>query len=52
VKVTFSYGIGIADARREEVVELPDDFTDEDIEEEFKFWCSNFVDAAWWKSND
>lgn len=52
MKFTFSYGIGIANASREETVELPDDSTEEDIEEAFQLWCGKFINAAWWKADE
>lgn len=40
VSVSFAAGV-----RFEEEVELPSDFTDEDVEEEFKEWVWNQLDA-------
>lgn len=36
----------------EEIVDLPDDFTDEDIEREFLTWCDNYVEYGWHKEED
>lgn len=44
--VKFSLGIGYSGANREEEVELPDDFTDEQIHEELLAWSDDYIDAG------
>lgn len=36
-------------ASKKEVVELDDDLTDEEIDEEYETWRSNFLDGSWEK---
>lgn len=40
ISVTFASGVEF-----EEIVELPEEFSDEDVEEEFKEWVWNQLDA-------
>ncbi len=37
------------DAVTDEVIELPDNYTDEQIEEEWREWRSNAVNSGWYK---
>jgi hypothetical protein len=47
-KIRFYLGIGISNAAQEEVVEFEDDTTDDEIEDAFQEWKSNYIDANWW----
>lgn len=40
IAITFAAGV-----KFEEIVELPSDYTEEDVEEEFKEWVWNQIDA-------
>ena len=44
--VKFSLGIGYSGANREEEVELPDDWTDEQIHEELLTWSDDYIDVG------
>ena len=43
----FYLGIGYANAAHEEIVEVPDDYTDEDIDEMFNGWMWNYIDVGY-----
>ena len=47
MKVEFYLGIGYANAEHVEEVELPDDYTEQDIQEEFDDWVNNWIDSGW-----
>ena len=47
MKVKFYLGIGYANAEHIEEVELPDDYTEQDIQEEFDDWVNNWIDSGW-----
>ena len=49
MKVKFKFGTGYAGADHEDIAELPDDYTDEQIEAEWKEWVWNNVDGYWKK---
>ena len=42
--VKFSLGIGYSGANRVEEVELPDDWTEEQIHEELLMWSDYYID--------
>lgn len=48
IKFYASIGYG----NREEIVDVPDDWTDEDIDREFKGWLENFLEYGREKIND
>ena len=48
-KIKFYLGIGFPGAEHEEIFEYDDNATDKEIEEDFKDWQSNYLDAAWWE---
>lgn len=47
MKVEFHLSIGLAGASRSEIVEVPDDFLEEDIEEEYQDWKNNYIEGYW-----
>jgi len=49
MKVKYTLSIGFANAKHKETVELPDDFTDAQIEDDYEGWCSNYLDGGWSK---
>ena len=44
--VKFTLGIGYSGANREEEVELPDDWTEEQIHEELLLWSDDYIDVG------
>ena len=44
--VKFSLGIGYSGANRVEEVELPDDWTEEQINEELLMWSDDYIDVG------
>lgn len=48
-KVKFYLGTGFADCSHEEIMQYEDDMPDEVIEEDFKFWKNDRLDAQWWE---
>jgi len=46
MKVKFTLGIGFSGARQVEVVELPDDYTEDDIYAELDEWKYQYIDAG------
>jgi len=49
MKVKFYLSIGYQDAIQEDVVELEDGSTDEQIEEEYQEWKNDLIDGYWKK---
>jgi hypothetical protein len=49
MKVKFHLTIGFAGADHEDEVELPDEFTDEQIEEELRDWAHNYIEYSFEK---
>lgn len=47
MKVEFYLGTGLVGGERTEVIELPDDYTEDDIEAEYQEWVHNFLDKSW-----
>ena len=45
-KIKFYADLGYVGANREEIVEVPDSYTEEDIEEMFECWLSNYLDCG------
>ena len=44
--VKFTLGVGYSGANREEEVELPDDWTEEQIHEELLLWSDDYIDVG------
>jgi hypothetical protein len=49
-KYKFYVGMGLV--KREEIIEYPDDWTEEAIEEEFNTWAWEMIDAGFQKINN
>lgn len=47
MKVEFHLSIGLAGANQSEIVEVPNDFSEDDIEEEYQEWKNGFIEAYW-----
>lgn len=47
MKVEFYLSIGLAGADRTDIVELPDNYSDEDIEDEYQEWKGGYMDSYW-----
>lgn len=47
MKVEFYLGISFVGAEHVEEVELPDDYTEQDIQEELNDWVNNWLDCGW-----
>lgn len=47
MKVEFILGTGFAGAIHKELVDLPNDYTEDDIEEIYQEWANNFLDKSW-----
>ena len=48
MQVKFYVSVGTGEGQ-EEIVELPDGYTDEEIEEDFLEWRAGYVDSCWIK---
>lgn len=51
-RIKFFLGIGFRNANQEEIMEFEDDATDEEIDETFEDWKSNYIDASWWNADE
>ena len=51
MKVKFYLSVGIGEGQ-EEIVDLPNDYSDDEIEAEFLEWRAGFVDSCWIKLDD
>lgn len=47
MKVEFYLGIGYPSANHRTVVNLPDDYTDEDITQSLEDWVGNYLDMGY-----
>lgn len=47
MKVEFYLGIGFANAEHKEIVDIPDSTPEEEIEEYFNDWMTNYLDCGW-----
>ena len=52
MKVEFILGTGFANAIHREIVDLPDDYFGEDIEDVYQEWANNFLDKSWYILGD
>ena len=41
-----------AQSEKEEIIELPDGCTDEEIQEEYDAWLGENAELSWWKVED
>lgn len=47
MRVKFTLSIGFATAKQQEIVEFDDDVSENEIEEAYEEWVSNFRDGGW-----
>ena len=47
MKVEFLLDTGFAGATHKEIVEVPYDYSEYDIEEMYQEWANNFLDKSW-----
>lgn len=47
MKVEFLLGTGFAGATHKEIVEIPYDYSEKDIEEMYQEWANGFLDKCW-----
>lgn len=45
----FYLGTGFVDCEYEEIVELPDHCTDQEVDEEYRAWVNEKLDRNWWE---
>lgn len=45
--VKFNLGTGFAGANHKEILDLPDDYSEDDIEDVYQDWANNFLDKYW-----
>ena len=46
MKVEFILGTGFAGATHKELVDLPDDYAEDDIEDMYQEWANSFLDKS------
>ncbi len=51
MKVKFYLSVGVGEGQ-EEIVDLPDDFTEGEIEDDFLEWRAGYLDSCWIKLDD
>lgn len=51
MQVKFYMSVGISEGQ-EEIVELPDDYSDDEIEEDFLEWRAGYIDSCWVKLDE
>lgn len=49
MKIEYTLSIGFSNAKHKETVELPDEYTDDEIEADYDGWCQNYLDGGWVK---
>ena len=47
MKVEFYLGLNLVGCEKREVVELDDDLTDEEIDEEWEYWRDQKLEGGW-----
>jgi len=47
VKVEFTLSIGFSQSQHTEIVEFDDGTKDTEIEENYRDWCSGYIDGNW-----
>ena len=48
MKVEFTLGTGFANGTHKEIVDLPDNYTEDDIEDSYQEWANDFLDKSWY----
>lgn len=51
VKVKFTLSIGY-NGKHEDIVDVPDDATHEDIQGYYEEWCQNYLNGGWERMED
>lgn len=46
-KVKFTLSIGIVGAKQEETFEYDDDVSEDEIDDDYSDWVSNYIDGGW-----
>ena len=49
MEVKFYYNIGFSNASREEIFEYEGNPTDEELQQDFDIWASNFIDCGFYR---
>lgn len=52
MKINVSLSIGFVGAVHEDELELPDDATEDDIDEAAKEWAWNYIDIGWHREGE
>ncbi|MGP5203675.1 DUF7167 family protein [Psychrobacter aquimaris] len=52
MRVKFYLSIGLAGATRTDIVEMPDDSSENDIEEEYQTWKNDYIEGYWDKISE
>ena len=52
MKVEFILGTGFANATHKEIVELPDNYSGEDIENVYQKWVNSLLNKGWFVLGD
>jgi hypothetical protein len=47
MKVKFTLSIGFAGGKHASVEEFDDDITDEELDEAYQEWCTNYLNGGW-----
>jgi len=47
MKVKMTLSIGYSNAGQEEIVEVDDDSTENDLAEDWQNWINNYIDGGW-----
>ena len=47
MRVEFNLDTGFAGANHKEVLDLPDDYSEDDIEDVYQDWTNNFLGKYW-----
>lgn len=52
MKVNVTLSIGYPSAQHEDVLELDDNVTDAEIDQEVQDWANNYIEIDWSKENE
>ena len=52
MKLKFRVSTGYVGSDYEQIIEYPDDITNEEIEEDFNVWVWEHIDCGWVKVNE
>ncbi len=51
MKIKVGLSIGLSNADQKDVLEMPDDCTEEEIEQEVNDWANNYIEVYWKKGD-